>query len=96
MLHKAETLIQEFAIYTRDTEQHEDVLSLYLVVDPANEQNQGQAKWPIFLKNALAEIEKGLDPEQTKQWKNIRLSDLRHAYLARKLMQNIKDQIIIA
>ena len=75
MLHEAETLLQEFAIYTRDAEQREDVLSLYLVVDPADEKNQGQAKWPIFLKNALAEIEKDLDPEQTKQWKNVRLSD---------------------
>ena len=75
MIHEAETLLQEFAAYARDTEHQEDILSLYLVVDPADERNQGQAKWPIFLKNALTEIEEGLDPEQMKQWKNVRLSD---------------------
>jgi hypothetical protein len=75
MIHNAETLLQEFAADEQDADSLEDVLSLYLVVDPADERNQGQAKWPIFLRNALAEIEDGLDPEQTKQWKNVRLSD---------------------
>jgi hypothetical protein len=75
MIHEAETMLQEFAAYVGDTEYEEDILSLYLVVDPADERNQGQAKWPIFLKNALAEIEEGLDPEQLKQWKTVRLND---------------------
>lgn len=75
MIHEAETMLQEFAAYARNTEHQEDILSLYLVVDPADERNQPQAKWPIFLKNSLAEIEAGLDPEQTKQWKTVRLSD---------------------
>ena len=35
MIHEAETLLQEFAAYARDTEHQEDILSLYLVVDPA-------------------------------------------------------------
>ena len=43
MIHEAETLLQEFAAYARDTEHQEDILSLYLVVDPADERNQGQA-----------------------------------------------------
>ncbi len=75
MIHEAETMLQEFAAYARNTDNQEDILSLYLVVDPADERNQGQAKWPIVLKNSLAEIEAGLDPEQTKQWKTVRLSD---------------------
>jgi hypothetical protein len=75
MIHQAETMLQEFAANARNMEHQEDILSLYLVVDPADERNQGQAKWPIFLKNALAEIEEGLDPEQLKQWKTVRLSD---------------------
>jgi hypothetical protein len=75
MIHQAETMLQEFAAYGRSAENQEDILSLYLVVDPADERNQGQAKWPIFLKNALADIEEELDPEQLKQWKNVRLTD---------------------
>ena len=75
MIHKAEMMLQDFAAYARDKENQEDILSLYLVVDPADERNQGQAKWPTFLKNALTEIEEGLDPEQLKQWKTVRLSD---------------------
>ena len=51
------------------------MLSLYLVVDPSDQRNQGQPKWRTFVKNSLAEIEETLDPEQTKQWKNVRLSD---------------------
>ncbi len=76
MIHEVESLLHEFVAYVRDSEEHEDILSLYLMVDPADERNQGTPrKWQIFLKNALAEIESGLDPSQTKQWKNVRLSD---------------------
>ncbi|MFN2135836.1 MAG: hypothetical protein ACK2UK_07775 [Candidatus Promineifilaceae bacterium] len=75
MNHQAEMLLQEFAAYTRNQDDQENILSLYLVVDPADERNRGEPKWPIFLKNALADIEKELDPQQTKQYKNVRLSD---------------------
>lgn len=75
MNHEAEMLLQEFAAYTRNRDNQENVLSLYLVVDPSDERNRGEPKWPIFLKNALSDIEKELDPEQTKQWKTVRLSD---------------------
>lgn len=54
----------------------EKYLSIYLNTDPADPENQSQTPaWHIFLKNAVAEIEAGLDPVQTKQWKNVRLSD---------------------
>jgi hypothetical protein len=76
MIHEAETLLREFVSYVRDQQHHEDILSLYLVVDPADERNQGpNPKWQIFLKNALTEIEAGLDPALTKKWKTVRLTN---------------------
>jgi hypothetical protein len=75
MIHEAESLMQEFAAYTFDSENQPDVLSLYLVVDPSDQRNQGQPKWRIFVKNSLDEIEETLDPEQLKQWKTVRLND---------------------
>ena len=51
-------------------------LSLYLLTDPGHPENQSQTPaWQIYLKNAINSIEEGLDPTQTKQWKNVRLSD---------------------
>jgi len=75
MIHEAANLMQEFAAYTEDADNQPDVLSFYLIVDPSDERNRGQAKWPIFVKNSLAEIEETLDPVQLKQWKTVRLND---------------------
>ncbi len=67
--------LREFAEYAA-THAQDKYLSLYLNTDPADPENQSQTPaWQIFLKNAVTEIENGLDPEQTKQWKNVRLSD---------------------
>lgn len=54
----------------------DDYLSLYLDTDPADPKNQSETPaWQIFLKNAVSQIEADLDPVQTRQWKNVRLSD---------------------
>lgn len=76
MLHEAEHLLKEFIAYVQDAEKRPNVLSLYLVVDPADAANQAETPaWQIYLRNALTEIENQLDPEQVKQWKTVRLSD---------------------
>lgn len=54
----------------------EQYFSLYLNTDPADPENQNQTPaWQIFLKNAVADVEAGLDSTQTRQWKSVRLSD---------------------
>jgi hypothetical protein len=46
------------------------------MTDPADPENQSQTPaWQIYFKNAVADVEAGLDPVQTKQWKSVRLSD---------------------
>lgn len=67
--------LREFAEYA--THHAEDrYVSLYLNTDPADPENQTQTPaWHIYLKNAIAEVEKNLDPVQTRQWKNARLRD---------------------
>ncbi|RMF51698.1 MAG: hypothetical protein D6749_07030 [Chloroflexota bacterium] len=76
MLHEAEHLLREFVAYVEDAERRPNVLSIYLVVDPAEPANQAETPaWQIYLRNALAEIENQLNPEQVKQWKTVRLSD---------------------
>lgn len=76
MLHEAEHLLREFVAYVEEAEKRPNILSLYLVVDPADPANQADTPaWQIYLRNALTEIENQLDPEQVKQWKTVRLSD---------------------
>ncbi len=76
MPHEAEHLLKEFVAYIEDAEKRQNVLSLYLLVDPSEEANQADTPaWQIFLRNALTEIENQLAPEQVKQWKTVRLSD---------------------
>ncbi len=75
MIQKLYDDLRDFAGYAAG---HADdtYLSLYLMTDPADPENQSQIPaWQIYLKNAVAEIEAGLDPTQTKQWKSVRLSD---------------------
>lgn len=67
--------LREFAEYAT-SHAEEKYLSLYLLTDPADPKNQSQTPaWHIYLKNAVNEVETSLDPVQTKQWKNVRLSD---------------------
>ena len=67
--------LREFADYAVG-HASEKYLSLYLMTDPADPKNQSQTPaWQIYLKNAVADIDSGLDPVQTKQWKNVRLTD---------------------
>ncbi|MBK7219392.1 MAG: hypothetical protein IPH95_20620 [Candidatus Promineofilum sp.] len=67
--------LREFAEYAA-THAQESYLSLYLMTDPSEAGNQSQTPaWRTFLRNAVANVEAGLDPVQTKQWKNVRLSD---------------------
>lgn len=67
--------LREFAEYATS---HTDskYISLYLNTDPADPENQTQTPaWHIFLRNAIAEVEKQIDPVQLRQWKNARLRD---------------------
>jgi hypothetical protein len=67
--------LREFAEYAAG-HAADTYFSLYLLTDPAHPENQSQTPaWQIYLKNAINSIEEGLDPVQTKQWKNVRLSD---------------------
>ncbi len=51
----------------------EQILSLYLNVDPAMPENQAATPaWSIWLKNALKQIESGLSDGQADAWKGIR------------------------
>lgn len=75
MINEALDTLRSFADYA-GTHEHEDYLSLYLLVDPADTENQSDIPaWKIYLKNAIADIESGLDPVQLRQWKKVRLSD---------------------
>jgi peptide chain release factor subunit 1 len=75
MINQAYDLLRTFADYA-GTHEHEDYLSLYLLVDPAHSENQSDnPAWKIYLKNAITDIEAGLDPVQLRQWKRVRLSD---------------------
>lgn len=57
MIHQAEQLLQEFVDYVRDETRQTDMLSLYLVVDPALPANQASTPaWKIWQKNALTDI----------------------------------------
>lgn len=55
-------------------EQADDhTLSLYLNVNPADQENQASTPiWRIWLKNALKEIENGLDKDKTDLWRHLR------------------------
>lgn len=67
--------LREFAEYATG-HASDRYFSLYLLTDPAHPENQSQIPaWQIYLKNAISSIEEDLDPVQTKQWKNVRLSD---------------------
>ena len=44
MIYEVESLLHEFVAYVRESEDREDILSLYLVVDPADERNQGPSQ----------------------------------------------------
>lgn len=75
MTHELFDDLREFADYAAANAQ-EKYLSIYLLVDPSHSENQSQIPaWHIYLKNAIADIEANLDSTQTKQWKNVRLSD---------------------
>lgn len=75
MISKAYDQLREFADYAGQHE-HENYLTVYLDVDPATRANQSDnPAWQIFLKNAITDIEAGLDPVQLRQWKKVRLSD---------------------
>lgn len=75
MIQKLYEDLREFADYAAG-HASEKYLSLYLMTDPSDPENQNQTPaWQIYLKNAVADIEAGLDPIQTKQWKNVRLND---------------------
>lgn len=67
--------LRDFADYAA-THAEERYLSLYLMTDPSYLENQSQTpSWQVFLRNAVAEVEAQQEPAQTKQWKNVRLSD---------------------
>jgi hypothetical protein len=75
MINEALDTLRNFAEYA-GTHDHEDYLSLYLLVDPAHPENQSEMpEWKIYLKNAINDVEAGLDPVQLRQWKKVRLSD---------------------
>ncbi|HOU41126.1 MAG TPA: hypothetical protein PK829_07645 [Promineifilum sp.] len=67
--------LRAFADYAANHAE-ESYLTLYLLTDPSHPANQSQTPaWRVFLRNAAAEVEANLDPVQSKQWKNVRLSD---------------------
>ncbi len=67
--------LREFAEYAA-THAQDAYLSLYLMTDPSDAGNQAQTPaWRTFLRNAVTNVEAGLDPVQTRQWKSVRLSD---------------------
>lgn len=67
--------LRDFAAYAAGHAQ-DAYLSLYLLTDPGDAANQSQTPaWRTFLRNAVADVEAGLDATQTRQWKNVRLSD---------------------
>jgi hypothetical protein len=48
---------------------HEDVVTLYLHVDPSHRPNQNQPPaWNIFVKNALRDIETNLNGADSDNW----------------------------
>lgn len=67
-------VLQRFEAYAQDENALDtDVLTLYLHVDPGYQENQAsQPAWEVWLKNALKEVESGLDPAEKKQWKHLR------------------------
>lgn len=75
MIQNAIDSLRDFAEYAAH-HADESYLSLYLLVDPAAPENQSETPaWRTFLRNAIAEVEAGLDPVQAKQWKSVRLND---------------------
>ena len=75
MIQQLNDDLREFAEYAAGHAE-EKYLSLYLMTDPGYAENQSQIPaWQVYLKNAVSDIEAGLEPTQTKQWKNVRLSD---------------------
>lgn len=75
MIHQLIDDLREFAAYAADHAQ-DAYLSLYLLTDPSDAANQAQTPaWRTFLRNAVSNVEAGLEPTQTRQWKNVRLSD---------------------
>lgn len=69
MIQEAEHLIQEFVAYVSDEQSQQAVLSLYLVVDPADPANQAVTPaWQIYWKNALREIESKLERADWTRW----------------------------
>jgi len=69
MIHDAEQLLQEFADYVRDESRQVDILSLYLVVDPADRANQASTPaWQIWYKNAISDIESHLERGDRARW----------------------------
>jgi hypothetical protein len=73
MIHQAEQLLQEFVNYVKDETNQPDVLSLYLVVDPALPTNQASTPgWKIWQKNALADIDgRVTDRDERSRWNAI-------------------------
>jgi hypothetical protein len=67
-------VLQRFEAYAQDENALDtDVLTLYLHVDPGYQENQAsQPAWEVWLKNAIKEIEAGLDLAEKKQWKHLR------------------------
>ena len=62
--------LREFAEYAA-THAQDAYLSLYLMTDPSDAGNQAQTPaWRTFLRNAVTNVEAGLDPVQTRQWKS--------------------------
>ncbi len=75
MIHKLYDDLRDFAEYAAG-HADEKYFSLYLLTDPSYTENQSQTPaWQVYLKNAVNEVEAGLDPTQTKQWKSVRLND---------------------
>jgi hypothetical protein len=75
MIQETVNELREFAVSAGD-DMSEDYLTLYLLVDPSYPENQSETPaWKVFLRNAVADVEAGLDPVQTKQWKKVRLND---------------------
>ncbi len=75
MIHQLYDDLRDFAEYAAG-HADEKYFSLYLLTDPSYIENQSQTPaWQVYLKNAVNEVEAGLDPTQTKQWKSVRLSD---------------------
>ena len=67
--------LREFAEYAA-THVQDAYLSLYLMTDPSDAGNQAHTPaWRTFLRNAVTNVEAGLDPAQTRQWKTVRLRD---------------------